>query len=266
MNRLLISLALALGGMARLAPAAIAQTDYYNTDAGRPVLTEDALPVEYRALELQLAPVRLERARGGLYTWSIEPELAAGILPRTQLELGAVLNYVDAGAARASGLAGIELSVLHNLNTETAIPALGIAADVLIPAGNLAPSSAYGSFKGILTKTFHWARIHVNGQYTIGEEPADGERGVDDVSRWLAGFAVDHTFPLRSTLLTAEVVTRQPIHDDEDVEWIVGAGMRYQFTPRWALDGGVGRRLTGAERSWYVTFGAAYVLGFPWQR
>ncbi|HVJ63479.1 MAG TPA: NAD(P)/FAD-dependent oxidoreductase, partial [Tahibacter sp.] len=44
-------------------PAA-AQTDYYNTDAGRPITIEDAYPVERRAVEIQLAPLRLERARG----------------------------------------------------------------------------------------------------------------------------------------------------------------------------------------------------------
>ena len=52
------------------------QTDYYNTDAGRPILIEDAYPVERYAFELQLAPVRLERERGGLCNWGFEPELA----------------------------------------------------------------------------------------------------------------------------------------------------------------------------------------------
>src|SRR5919109_166308 len=67
---------------------AVAQTDYYNTDAGRPIRIEDAYPVERRAFEIQAAPLRLERARGGLYHWGIEPELAFGILPRTQIEVG----------------------------------------------------------------------------------------------------------------------------------------------------------------------------------
>ena len=55
-----------LGGFATRADA---QTDYYNTDRGRPVQIEDAYPTERYAFELKLAPVRLERARGGLYRW-----------------------------------------------------------------------------------------------------------------------------------------------------------------------------------------------------
>jgi hypothetical protein len=34
-----------------------AQTDYYNTDAGRPITVEDAYATERYAFELQLAPV-----------------------------------------------------------------------------------------------------------------------------------------------------------------------------------------------------------------
>src|SRR5690606_115128 len=44
-----------------------AQHDYYNTDAGRPLNTEDAVAIEYRGFELQAAPIRLERGSGGRY-------------------------------------------------------------------------------------------------------------------------------------------------------------------------------------------------------
>jgi hypothetical protein len=262
----------ALLGAAALLTAArpgSAQTDYYNTDAGRPVVVEDAYPVERRAVELQAAPLRLERGRGGVYNWGIEPEFAVGILPRTQIEVALPLAYVDAGlAGRTSGLAGLELSALYNFNAETAIPALAVAADVLLPVGRLGPEEAYGSVKGIMTRTFTWARFHANAQYTFGMEPPPtvGDGGGIEVSRWLGGLAVDRTFPLLSTLLTAELHARQPIHADEDVAWVLGTGVRRQFSPRWALDGGAGRRLTGEDRAWYVTFGGAYAFGLPWRR
>jgi hypothetical protein len=261
----------ALAATAILASAVVAspasgQTDYYNTDAGRPVFIEDAYPVERRAVELQLAPLRLERGRGGVYTWGLEPEVAVGLLPRTQVEIGAPLAYVDAGfGGRTAGLAGLELSVLHNLNVETAIPALGIVGDVLLPAGGLGPDRAYASVKGIATRTLRWARFHANAQYTFGEAPAATSTGVTEISRWLAGLAVDRTYPLRAMLVTAEVFARQPIHADEAVEWNVGTGMRYQFSPRWALDAGVGKRLTGDDPAWYATFGSAYAFGLPWR-
>ena len=242
----------------------VAQTDYYNTDTGRPVQIEDALALERYGLEFQAAPFRVERRRGGFYTWGVEPELAYGILPRTQLEVGLPVAFVDAGLdGRTSGLAGVDVSVLHNLNTETAIPALAISASVLAPAGGLGPERAYPSLKGIATKTFSWARFHANAQYTFGDRIGEDARGAGaaELSQWLAGVAVDRTFPLRSVLLTGEVYAQQPLREDEDVVYTVGTGLRYQVDPRWALDAGVGRRLTGDEQGWSFTFGTAYAFG-----
>ena len=83
-----------------LAPSLGAQTDYYNTDRGRPVQIEDALAVERYAFEVQVAPLRLERERGGRYHWEVAPELAYGILPRTQLEVGFPLVWRDGAGHR----------------------------------------------------------------------------------------------------------------------------------------------------------------------
>ena len=245
-----------------LAGRAFAQTDYYNTDAGRPLTVEDAYPTERHAFEWQIAPLRLERARTGAYHWGFEPEVAYGILPRTHIEVGAPLAFIDVAGTRTSGLAGLDISLLHNLNVETTgLPALGLGVQLLAPVGGLAPDKAYPSFKGIATRTFRWARFHVNGEYTIGDEPTAG--GALEVSRWLAGLAMDRTYPLRSLLVGAEVSARQPIHAVEEVEWTVAGGVRKQLSPQFNLDGGIGRRLTGAEQSWFATFGLAYAFGIP---
>ncbi len=244
-----------------------AQTDYYNTDAGRPVQIEDAYATERYAFELKLAPVRLERLQGGVYNWAVEPELAYGILPRTHIEVGLPLAHSDLGTGRTrSGVAGLDVSLFHNLNAETAtLPALGIRADVLLPVGSLGPDRTYTSIKGIATRTFSWMRFHVNGQYTFGSSTANvaigsttPSPGAIEVSRWLAGMAVDKTFPLRAMLVTADFYARQPIFKDEAVDYNVGSGARYQVSPRWAIDGGVGRRLNGPDQGWLATFGTAY--------
>ena len=244
------------------APTATAQTDFYNTDRGRPVQIEDAYATERYAFELKLAPVRLERERGGAYNWSLDPEIAYGIFPRTHIEIGLPLAYREVGAQHSAGLAGLELSLMHNLNIETETwPALGIRADVLAPVGNLAPSRAYSSVTGMATRTFHWARFHVNGQYTAGGAPSSTSPAANaEISRWLAGLAIDKTYPLRSTLITAEFFAKQPIVSTERVEYVTGAGVRYQQSPTVALDAGVGRRLNGDARGWYVTFGTAYAF------
>ena len=241
----------------------VAQTDYYNTDGGRPITVEDAYPTERYAFELQLAPLRLERANGGLYTWGIEPEIAYGILPRTHIEVGVPLAYVDRGPlGKTVGAAGLDISVLHNLNAETAIPALGLAGELLLPFGGLASENAYFSAKGIATRTFTWARFHFNGRYTFGKTPtsiAPGatEPGTGEVSRWLLGMAVDRSFPLKSMLVTAESFVSKPIREGEEAEWNVGAGIRYQVSPQFALDGGLGKRFTGDDQGWFATFGLA---------
>ena len=256
-----------------LVPPLRAQTDYYNTDTGRPVLIEDAYALERRGFELQVAPLRLTRARRGVYTWGIEPELAFGIANRTQLEFGVPIAYVDQpGRGGGTGVSGIEMSMLHTLNAETSLPAFAIAGDLLLPVGRFGPSRTYLSLKGIMTRTFPSLRLHVNAQYTFGERVASGSSAPIgaaaqniEVSRWIAGAAVDRTLALRSMLLTAEVYARQPLRTSEKVEWNTGVGVRYQVAPRWVMDAGVGRALTATDHAWFLTGGGAYAFGLPWR-
>jgi hypothetical protein len=244
-----------------------AQTDYYNTDRGRPVQIEDAYVAERYAIELKLAPVRVERERGGVYNWGVEPEIAYGIFPRTHIEVGLPVAFRDAGVLRRSGVAGLEVSAMHNLNAETeGVPALGLRADVLLPVGSLAPARTYPSITGIATRTFTSARVHLNATYTAGSTvaaSATSDLGDAELSRWLVGGAVDKTFPLRATLITAEFYGRQSFIQGEPVEYTTGVGVRRQVSPTLALDGGVGRRLNGDTEGWYLTFGSAYAFSVP---
>ena len=256
--------------------SAQAQTDYYNTDRGRPVQIEDAYSTERYAFELKLAPVRVEWADGAP-SWGIEPEIAYGLLPRTHLEIGVPIAFEGAdGGSRRAGMAGLELSLMHNLNAETrTVPALGLRADVLLPVGDYAPDRTYTTFTGMLTRTFSSLRIHLNGQYTAGAEPKivgsrpvlgpgqvqDRGANVEELSRWLAGMAIDRALPLRSLLLTAELFARQPILEADDVALVAGAGLRWQASPSVALDLGFGRRVDARSGPWYVTFGSAYAFG-----
>ena len=261
----------ALLGMFPSARLVEAQTDYYNTSVGRPLRIEDASPVEYRAIEFDVAPLRFESAGGGQRRWSLHPETAVGLLPRTQLQVGLPIAYLDANGTSSGGVAGLEISLLHALNAETSIPALAVAADVVLPAGPLAADATYGTLKGIVTRTTPWARFHANAQLTVGPSQTATGTTTDtdvpssvqssDVSRWLAGVAVDKTFPLHSLLVSIESFAEQPIDSAESVAWNAAAGLRYQLAPRWAIDGGIGRRFTGDDRAWYVTFGSAFALG-----
>ena len=270
----------AFASLATFAARAGAQTDYYNTDRGRPVEIEDAYATERNAFELKLAPVRVEWAAGEgerSTAWDIEPEIAYGLLPRTHLEIGVPITFTSAAAGtRRSGVAGLEVSVMHNLNAETrTVPALGLRADVLASGGPLAPERTFATFTGMMTRTFRPMRIHLNGQITAGAAPkfvpspsslpAPPDYRIanaESLSRWLAGVAVDRTFPLSSVLLTAELLARGPlVQTDDDVELVAGAGLRMQASPTLALDLGLGRRLDASEGPWYVTFGSAWSFG-----
>jgi hypothetical protein len=112
-------------------------------------------------------------------------------------------------------------------------------------------------------------RVHVNGQYTFGSEPAratsDGAGQANagaagEQSRWLAGIAADRTLPLRSLLFGAELFARHPLDASSPVAYSAGAGVRYPWNPAIALDAGVGRRFSGDDQAWYVTFGSAYAF------
>lgn len=248
------------------ANAASAQSDYYNTDTGRPIRIEDAYATERFSLDAHLAPVTVERVAGRT-AWSLDPEIAYGLLPRTQIELGVPVAYRDAGQERKRvGVAGIDLSALYNFNAETGgWPALAVRAGTTLPIGRYAPENPHTSLQGMATRTLRWARFHANAAYTFGDEPvASSSRGSggSELTRWTSGVAVDRTFPLRSLLVAGEVYASQPLADEAaDPAWTAGAGVRYQLTPYYALDGGLARRLTGDEQGWSLTFGVARVIG-----
>ncbi len=257
---------LALPLLLLAASALEAQTDYYNTDTSRPVQIEDAYATERYAFELKIPSIHLERINGGAYAWSADPEIGYGIAPRTNVEIGLPVLYRESGGRKtSSGVAGLELSLFHNLNMETqSLPAFGLRADMILPVGSFGPDKAYTSAKGIITRTFSWARVHVNGQYTFGSSTdaaaMRGGGGAAEISRWLTGIALDKTFPLKSTLIVADLYARQSIDEREERDFNAETGIRYQVSPSFLIDGGLGRRLNGPEQGWSATFGATYAF------
>lgn len=250
-------------GLVAMPFGAGAQTDYFNTDRGRPLHVQDAIPVERYAFELQAAPLRWSRAPGARVLWSVEPELAYGILPRTQLEIGLPVFVAEgAGNGRTHGVGAVHVSVLHALNVESlGWPALALNLAAAIPAGEFGPDAAYGAVGGIATRTTRLARVHVNVDAVIGPSTAgSGTGGAHDLERWSAGVALDRAMPLRSLLVAAEVVAGRPMDPADDLRWRAGAGIRWQLTPYWAVDAGIGRAF-GDEREWSLTFGAARAFG-----
>jgi hypothetical protein len=251
--------------LAFVASALQAQTDFYNTDRGRPLAVEDAVVIERRAFELQAVPLRVERAARGLSLWGIAPELAWGFLPRTQIEVAVPLLMVDNAAAPRAviGAEGVEIELLHQLNTETGpLPGFALGVGAHIPAGPFGPSRTITALRALATRTLGWGRVHVNASFSPGEALAAGERGAES-SRWMAGVAFDRTLALRQTLIGADLTAQEALTDDGAVEWRAGLGLRRQMSSTFAMDAGVFRRLSTGTPGWGLTIGGAIAFARP---
>ncbi|MEX2180786.1 MAG: hypothetical protein WD771_01975 [Gemmatimonadaceae bacterium] len=255
----LLRSAFALGLWATIAHA---QTDYYNTDRGRPLAVEDAVVVERRAFEFQLMPLRLERPTPGLTVWGYAPAFAWGILPRTQVEVEfpLLLRAVEGLPNTGPGGAGIELELLHQLNTESLpFPGFALGAGVHLPTGPFGPSRAIPVLRGAATRTLGWGRLHANVAYSPGQALAPADNGGS--SRWFAGFAVDHTFALRQLLVGVDLTAEESLRDDGVVVWRSTVGVRRQMTSRLAMDLGLFQRLATGDPEWGLTLGGAFAFG-----
>jgi hypothetical protein len=220
-------------------PAA-AQIDYRNLDDDRPVITEDAYPVERYAFEL-LAPYRFEAEVDGAELHTTVPEAAYGFARNAQVGLKLPLAAVNDGASTDWGLAGLRLFGLYNFNTESRwLPALSLRGDASFAVGSLAGDGTRFAIKAIATRSWGCTRAHLNLSAGFGSE--DGLSVAEPLSRWSASLAVDRTFFRSSLLLIGEVATSQAIEGDP-TSVNASLGGRWQWTPTLVLDAGITRRL-----------------------
>jgi hypothetical protein len=217
-----------------------AQIDYRNLDDDRPVVTEDAYPVERYAFEL-LGPYRFEAEVGGAQHHTFVPEVAYGLARNAQVGLKLPFAGADEGTGTDWGLAGLRVFGLYNLNTESRwLPALSLRADASFPLGSLAGEGTRSALKAIATRSWGRMRAHLNVARGFGSE--DSLSAADPLNRWSSSLAVDYTFFRSSLLLIGEIAASQSV---QDALTAVNAsfGARWQWTPTLVLDAGVARRL-----------------------
>jgi hypothetical protein len=166
--------------------------------------------------------------------------------------------------------------------------------------------------KGLLTKTFRFARVQLNaggGTWSVRNSPATAASqgyvcgnapgvppclipdvpcdvvpvaatasrslacaaSMPNVSaaattprstgpHWTAALGIDHTFPLVSTLILADVIVDRFAGLYALDDWTAEMGLRRQLTPQLVADLGVGRRFAGTTQSTMVTAGLAFAL------
>jgi hypothetical protein len=158
-----LSLACVIGCV--FAARASAQSDYRNLEGGRPVRISDATPTERHSLELDLTTIRIDKLSEGRYRAQLEPRVSYGAFPRADVSVRALAFYREPSAVPRGTVAGVGIGGEYLLKMETLnSPAIGLAAEAFIPTGPNAANTAY-SVKGLITRTFPLARVHLNGSY-----------------------------------------------------------------------------------------------------
>jgi hypothetical protein len=259
-----------------IAPTLHAQDEYRNLESGRPVRISDATPTELYALDLDLTTFRLERLSLGRYRLQYEPRIAYGILPRTEIALRIPSFYRERSISPRGGVAGVGLGGEYQLLMEGLhIPAVALSAEMFVPTGPNALRTSY-SVKGLMTRSFTAARIHLNGSYgTFAVRSATGggvlappvidgpcdwqlpETGI--TMRAFCGAGGGYQQSVSSSALAAEtsIVTKY--------RWTAGAGIDHSFALKsiliaadvfvekykgisrdadWTAEGGVRKQLT----------------------
>lgn len=197
------TIAAALGLCMSLFGTAGAQIDYRNLDDDRPVVTEDAYPVELYAFEL-LGPYRFEAEAGGAEHHTVVPEVAYGLARNAQVGLKLPFAVLDDGSGTDWGLAGVRVFGLYNFNTEGRwLPALSLRADATFPVGSLSGEGSRFALKAIATRSWGRMRAHLNVSRGFGSE--DALSIAEPLNRWNASLAIDRTFFRSSILLIGEV-------------------------------------------------------------
>lgn len=293
--------------------SASAQSEYRNLEGGRPVRVSDASPTERHALDLDLTTVRVDRLSLGRYRLQVEPRISYGILPRADISLRTLAFYREPSAIPRGTVAGVGIGGEYLLKMETLrSPAIALSGEVWAPTGPNASRPAY-SVKGLLTRSFHAGRVHLNASYgtfairvpapppgqgtlvppvvdgpcmvspasdelrprmfcmtvPLGSGPATSTSvaalrpGTNTGVHWLAGIAADHTLPLRSILLVADVFTERYESIGRPTDWTAELGGRTQISPRLVADLGLGRHFRGISPSWFATFGTTISLALP---
>lgn len=241
--------------------AVFAQSDYRNLDPGRPIRIEDAQPLEFRAFEFQFGPrYSLHPDEGDEF--SFEPELKWGFAKDWQAGISGEAAVLDDGETTDS-LRHLQIHFFYNPNQEDLnLPAVAFRWELDFGAGDLGTDHPHGALKVIVSKTFGFNRIHLNGSYTAGPTEVSG-RGGDLVNRYLYGIAYERTAPIDFFVLLFDLYAAAPI-DGGRREIVYDFGTRIQITPTWVFDAGFFHAIRSEDLDFGVTVGLSYVFSPRW--
>lgn len=216
---------------------AAGQEDFRNTDRGRPLLTEDAYPIEFREWEFELGGGgRLVEGESGSGA-DAAVGLKAGLFRNAQIGLEVETALEQQAGGTEVGVEGVGASFMYGLRRETwGGPALAIRGDAHAPgSGTVGRDDWAFDLTGILTRSFGRFRVHANGGRQFGGDGVEGDL-------WRLGLAVDYPVGLFSRLLMADIVSEVPVHGGRSRVWLE-LGTRWQGTNASVVDVGLATRL-----------------------
>jgi len=219
------------------ASKAAAQEDFRSADLDRPIMVEDANPIEFRAWEFEVG------SRGGLQDGSRwlqgALELKAGLFRNTQIgiALEPALERTDASGTTRSGLESVSAHVFYGLRRETVSgPALALRIDGFTPGtGTVGHTDPQLGLKGVASRSFGRLRLHGNAGYVVSSQADGGDY-------WRGGLGGDYPWGLFSRALLADVYAEVPTSGARARVW-TELGMRIQISNVSVLDVGLATRL-----------------------
>jgi hypothetical protein len=240
--------------------------------AGRPLVVDDADPVERGRVEVEFG-IELE-TDANVKTWGAPLTIAPGITDWLEVGIGTAALYVDDEEASPQRVAGVGDVVIGAKARFAILPfdiKLAIAPFLKIPAADEDRGLGSGELDGggtlIVTKEFSEERkLHFNVGYTfVGDVP---EEQLKDVL--FIGIAGETSIPgLIEERLQVVVeffgTTKETADDRGDFQGRLG--VRYLLVEDLVLDGAIGRSLTSHPAvEFFSTVGLTWTFDVPWTR
>lgn len=208
-----------------------AQGEYRNLEAGRPLRISDATPAERGALDLDLTTLRLERLSLGRYRLQYEPRIAYGAFPRTEISIRFPSFYRERSVSPRGGIAGIGIGGEYQLLMEgMQTPAVALAGEAFIPTGPNAMRTAV-SIKSLMTRSFSFARVHVNGSvgtFAVREARAGGVLAPPVIDGPCSLQIPESGPPLRAFCSAGSAVSKAAVAEGDAItktRWTAGAAV-----------------------------------------
>lgn len=226
--------------------------DHSTIERGLPLRIESAYPLSFRGRELQLS-TQYALTDDSEDQLRLEPRVEIGVLPNTELKIGAPFLL---GEADDRGSGDLQIEGLYNFNQETiSLPAMSVSLALDVPSGRRS-EGVDTTLSMLFTKTLNtghrtegFDQVHLNLSWTHNFQSLDDERS--DAFEIVAGYSRRLTPDL---MLVADIVRTWELERATESTLIEG-GFRYQFDPLTVLSGGVGFGIGDESPDVLVTVG-----------